>query len=165
MNTILDEAEARIAPAVATAQTLRQEWIALMREEIGRANYETAKVKLRELEGAIATIYRPFHARVVAIQAQTQAPVRDDMRGWLRDMMDVCARAPQTLRDGIAGWDGLTVPLQLDGRTLDTEVRRKWIYEIRNCLRNWDNQLGHLEVLKALVDRRIAEDEWPQTAA
>ena len=53
------------------------------------------------------------------------------------------------------------MPLQADGRTLDTTVRSKWVYDIRVSLRNWDNHLGRLKDLKDQVERRIEETKWP----
>jgi hypothetical protein len=60
MNSVLDDAEARIAPAAATAQTLQEERLDAMRMEIGRQHYERAKLELPKLEHFIATTAAHF---------------------------------------------------------------------------------------------------------
>lgn len=159
--TILDHAEARIAPATDQARTTRTEIIDAMRDEIGRQHYTQAKDQLPKLERAISETYRPFLERVATIQAQSKVPLPLAVQPWLRDMATLCDTVPHAIRAGIEGWDRLTPPIWTDGKSVDITMRTLSIVNIRQCLRNWDGVQGRLDSLMAQVERYIQESGWP----
>ena len=160
-NTVLDDAEQRIAPAVATARTIRQERIDAMCEEIGRQHYTQAKDQLPKLERAISETYRPFLERVATIQAQSKVPLPLAVQPWLREMATLCDTVPNTVRAGIEGWDRLTPPIWTDGKSVDITMRAELIGGLRQCLRNWDGIQGRLNDLTAQAERYFQESGWP----
>ena len=163
MSSILEQAEARIAPAAATAKARQTEIVEAMREEIGRKHYHAAKQQLPKLEQAMGEIYRSFVARVATMEARAKAPLPEVVKSRLREMMTICDTVPNTVRNGIAGWDGLTVPLQPDGRTIDANLRATWVHDIRAHLNNWDGARGLLDSNKGQVEMYIKEANWPAT--
>jgi hypothetical protein len=163
-NTILSDAEQRIPPTVTTAQTIRQERLAAMREEIGPHHFTQAKEQLPELERLITKTYRPFLDRMKQIQAQTKAPLRSDVLGWLQEMGTLCEIPPHAVRKGIEGWTQLTVPLQPDGKSLDLMTRSQLMDGIRRLLKNWEGTASRLEILKAQVEQYILDSNWPASS-
>ena len=162
MNTdVLDQAEARLIPAATTAQTLRQERIDAMREEIGYKQLEQAKLELPKLEGFIGKEIQPFLNRVAAIAARSHSPLPQQVQVWLQEMATLIESVPRTLRAGISGWEKLTPPLASDGRSLDPNERARLIYQIRVCLRNYDGAKEQLAHLKGLTEQFITERNWP----
>ena len=161
MTTILDDAEQRIAPAIAAAQTRQKEIIEGMREEIGRSHYEQAKKQLPELERALAETYRPFITRLASQEVRSKSPLPSPVKAQLTEMATLCDTVPRTTRTGIEGWDHLTVPLQKDGRSIDISVRAKWVHDIRFCLKNWDGVRSGLNSLKGQVELYVQESGWP----
>ena len=159
--TILDHAEARIAPATDQARTTRNEIIDAMRDEIGRQHYTQAKDQLPKLERAISETYRPFLERVANIQSQSKVPLMLAVQSWLREMGMLCDTVPNAIRAGIEGWDRLTPPIWTDGKSVDINMRTQLISSLRQCLRNWDNVQGRLNDLTAQVERYIQESGWP----
>ncbi|TKB91783.1 MAG: hypothetical protein E8D41_09925 [Nitrospira sp.] len=159
--SILDHAEARIAPATDQARTTRNEIIDAMRDEIGRQHYTQAKDQLPKLERTISEIYRPFLERVATIQAQSKVPLPLAVQPWLREMGMLCDTVPNTICAGIEGWDRLTPPIWTDGKSVDINMRTQLIGSLRQCLRNWDGVQGRLDDLTAQVERYIQESGWP----
>jgi hypothetical protein len=157
----LDEAEARLAPAADRARGTRREIIDSMREEIGRAHYEAAKVTLPEMERAITKIYRPYVERVARIAEQANVPVPAGMRGLLQELVRLCESWPQQLRQGIDGWDRLAPPIWKDGRSLDLMQRGDLVSGIRAALMTGGRWQENLENLTQQIDRYIRESGWP----
>ena len=161
MNSVLDDAEARIAPAAATAQTLQEERLDAMRMEIGRQHYERAKLELPKLEHFIANNSRPFLARLVKISQRAKNPLPSQVQDWIKEMVQLCDSVPNTIRAGVDGWDTLTPPIWTDGKSLDVNERARLIYTIRVSLRNWDGVQGRLETLRQQVEHFITSSGWP----
>jgi len=160
-NTILDDAEQRIAPTTATAQTVRQEQLAAMQQEIGRPLLDQAKIELPKLEHVIAKDIRPFLARVASIAQRANTPLPIYVQNWLSEMNTLCESPPRTVRSGIDAWPQLTPPIWIDGTSLDLNERGRLISHMRFCLHNFDGVQGRLEVLKAQTEHYIKESGWP----
>ena len=158
---ILDEAEGRIPSVHKTAQEFRDQSIDAMRDEIGRAHYTRAKDELPKLERAIKETYRPFLDRIAHIQTQANTPLPAEMLKWLREMATLCETVPQTIRNGLEGWDRLTPPIWTDGTSIDITARAQLVSTIRSCLRNGDGVAARLDALKAYVEHDIQARGWP----
>jgi hypothetical protein len=160
-NTILDDAERRLAPAAATAQTRLQEIIEAMREEIGRQHYDQAQGQLVELERVIAHTYRPFLNRVGTIAAKSKAPLPAQVQGWLTELATSCDQSPQQVRRGIEAYTTLQVPIWKDGKTVHEHMRRELVGRIRQDLRCWDGMRRFMEQRKGQVEEHIKHTGWP----
>lgn len=160
-NTVLDDAEARVAPAAASVQDRRREIIDALRDVIGCELYQAAKVTLPEMERAIAKIYRPYMERVAHILAQAGVPVPAAIRGLLQELVRLCDSWPAQLRQGIDGWDRLTPPIWKDGRSLDLMQRGALVSGIRAALMTGGRWQENLENLQRQIDRGIGESGWP----
>ncbi len=160
-NTILDDAEQRLAPAAATAHTRQQDIIEAMREEIGRQHYEQAQGQLVELERVIANTYRPFLARVGTIAAKAKATLPSQAQGWLIELATHCDHSPQQVRRGLDAYTKLQVPLWKDGKTVDETARRTLVAVIRQDLRSWDGKRSFMEQRKGQVEEHIKHTGWP----
>lgn len=151
MTTVLDDAENRLGPAVVTAQTVRQERIESMREEIGRANRELATLKLAELEAFINTDIRPFLARVSSIGQRAQQPLPQHIQDYGKEMFMLCDIVPNAVRTGISAWDTLAPPIWTDGKSIDLNARAQTIHRFDpNC------EIG----IEREVDSATCEPTW-----
>ena len=143
MRTILDDAEARIAPAVTTAQAGRQAQIDAMRQEIGPSNYAQAPGELAKLEAFIGKEIRPFLAQLRTIEQRAKSPLPQHMQAHLKEIDTLCDSTPRTVRAGIDAWHTLQPPIwAMDGKSVDDNARKGMIQHIRFCLRNWDGVRG-----------------------
>lgn len=161
MSTILDDAEKRIAPAAATAQTRQQQIIEAMREEIGPQHYAQAQVELPKLEQFIGKDIRPFLARVGTIAAKSKVTLPAQVQGFLAELATICDQSPQQIRRGIDAYTRLQVPLWKDGKTLDETARRTLVAVIRQDLRSWDGRRSFMEQRKGQVEDHIKHTGWP----
>src|SRR5262249_28578020 len=134
MNTILDDAETRSTSAVGTAQTLQQERVDAMRQEIGPALLDQAKRELPQLEHFIAKEIRPFLARVSSTGQHAKQPLPQYVQDYAKEMFTLCDTVPTTIRAGITAWGALTPPIWTDGKSLDVNARTVMIQYLRFCL-------------------------------
>lgn len=161
MNTVLDDAEQRIAPAADRQRTLHKEIVDGMREEIGKAHYASAKGWLTKQEQAIAQTYQPFLDRIAGVQSQTTVPLPRAAQASINEMMTLCEAGPRQLRDGLNGWEKLSPPFLPDGRTIDPNLRGTWVMGIRQCLMSGEDILNRLEILKIYIENAIRDHRWP----
>lgn len=159
--SVLDAAEARLAPAAAAAQTTRKADLAAMRDEIGRQLYERATIELPKLEQFVEHELRPWLARLSALHANAKTPLPSNVHAWLLEVTQLCDSVPNQVREGINAWERLVVPLWTDKRSVDLTERQKLVVSIRQRLRSWDGASGRLEHLRASVERSIEDSGWP----
>ncbi len=160
-NTILDEAEQRMAPEADQARTTQAAFIDSMRDEIGRQHYEQAQGQLVELERAIAHTYRPFLARVGTIAAKSKVTLPAPVTGWLTELSTLCDESPQQIRRGLDAYTTLQVPLWKDGKTVDETARRTLVAVIRDDLRSWDGMRSLMQQRKSQAEAYISHTGWP----
>lgn len=160
-SSILDAAEARLAPGVAAAQTSRKAILESMRDEIGRQHYEHATVELPKLERFIEHEMRPWLARLSAIHAKAKTPFPSNVHAWLSETATLCDSFPNQVRGGIDAWERMVVPIWTDGHSVDLTARAMLVASIRQSLRSWDGASGRLEHLRAYVEQYIKESGWP----
>ncbi len=161
-NQILEQADRRAAGTDEKAQQAQA--VAAVRQEIGRATYDTAKRVLPIIERAINEDYRPFVARVVAIAQKANKPVPNQLTHWLNAIGRSCDSCPQTLREGMAAYDRLSFAsiAWTDGRTIDVNNRASAVAEIRAMLRNHDGMLSFLKSQKGQAESFIQQNDWPR---
>jgi hypothetical protein len=161
MTTILDDAEQRLGAALAGAKQTEQDSIEAMRDEIGRQHFAHAKEGLVKLERMIAEEIHPFLARITALCAKAPTPLPQYIVNQLQAMHTSCDKVPPFIREGIAGWGELRVPLMADGRSVDVNSRSTLIYQTRRRLMNWNGQESFLQNMKAQVENYLKESGWP----
>ena len=161
--SVLDAAEARLAPAAAAAQTSRKAILDAMRDEIGRQHYEHAKIELPKLEQFIEHEMRPWLARLSALHANAKTPFPSTVHAWLSEAAKLCDCLPNQVRGGIDAWGKMVVPIWTDGHSVDINARMALVGTIRQLLRSWDGASGRLEHLMAFVEQYIKESGWPAT--
>ena len=159
--SVLDAAEARLAPAAAAAQNSRKAILDAMRDEIGRQHYEHATVELPKLEQFIEHEVRPWLARLSALHANAKTPFPSNVHGWLSEAAKLCDSVPNQVRGGIDAWEKMVVPIWTDGHSVDLTARAMLVGSIRQLLRSWDGASGRLEQLRASVEQYINESGWP----
>ena len=162
-STILDDAEARLAPAAASAQTRQREIIEAMREVIGRPHYEQAKVELPKLEQFIAKESRPFLDHLKRISQQKKTPLPPSVMAWVREMSDACMSGADWVRAGIDEWDHLAPPFVNGTQQIDERRRTTEVASLRVKLMNWNGRRSRLRDLKVWIERYIQESGWPAT--
>lgn len=160
-STILDDAEQRLAPAAATAQTRQREIIEAMREEIGRQHYAQAQVELPKLERFIAEDVRPFPERLVRISQQAKTPLPSSVLAWVREMHETCENGTRWTREGLDEWARLAPPFVPNTQQLDMMRRKTEVASLRTKLMNWNGRQSRLRDLRAYVERFIRESDWP----
>ena len=161
MSTILDHAEARIAPAALAAQTRQREIIEAMREEIGLKHYTEAREQLPKLDHVIATESRPFLDHLMRISQQKNAPLPPSVSAWVRELADACFSGTRWTREGIDEWDRLAPPCVPGTQQLDMMRRAVEIDSLRRKLMNWNGKSSRLHELKASIEQFILESGWP----
>jgi hypothetical protein len=161
MSTILDHAEARIAPAALAAQTRQREIIEAMREECGLKHYTEAREQLPKLDHVIATESRPFLDQLTRISQQKNAPLPPSVSAWVRELADACFSGTRWTREGIDEWERLTPPCVPGTQQLDMLRRAVEIDSLRRKLMNWNGKLSRLRELKASIEQYILESNWP----
>jgi len=161
MSTILDDAEARIAPATARARATRAEIIEGMREEIGRQHYEQAKVELPKVERVIAKEVRPYLDRLTRLSQHATAPLRSDILAYARELETACATGTDWVRAGIDEWNRLAPPFVNGTLQLDLTRRAEEVGSIRMKLKSWDGRESRIRDLMAYINNYIQEGGWP----
>jgi hypothetical protein len=161
MSQILDDAEQRIVPAAAAAQTRQREIVASMREEIGRQHYEHATVELPKLEQFIAKQVRPYVDRLMRLSHHAPAPLPPRILEKVRELQEGCASGTDWVRAGIDEWDRLAPPFVPGTQQLDTRRRTAEVDSLRKRLRNWDGRQARLRELMAHIDDYIKDTAWP----
>jgi hypothetical protein len=161
MSTILDDAEARIAPATERARATRAEIIERMREEIGRQHYEQAKVELSKVERVIAQEVRPYLNRLTRLSQHATAPLRSDILKYVRELETACATGTDWVRAGIDEWNSLAPPFVKGTLQLDLTRRAEEVGSIRMKLKSWDGRESRMRDLVAYINQYIQESGWP----
>jgi hypothetical protein len=161
MSNVLEDAEQRIAPAAATAQTIQRERIQAMREEIGPQHYVQAQVELPKLEQVIAKDIRPFLEYLVRISQQAKTPLPPSVLDRVRELQELCESGARWVREGIDEWERLTPPLVRNTQQLDTGRRGTEVASLRTKLMNWDGKRSRLRDLRANIEQYIQESGWP----
>jgi hypothetical protein len=158
---ILEAAESRISGANAAAKTAKEEGIEHLRREIGLTTYERAKEQLVVLERFLNGEVAPFVTRTRAIQQQTADPLPPQLQKMLGELSDYCHSVPRRIRDGVAGYQQLRVPLLPDGR-VDPNQCRNLVFHVKASLNAWDGWRGRCEFLMGQVTTWIREVGWPR---
>jgi hypothetical protein len=162
-NTILDQAEQRVATGAQTVRGQEAQIIDEMRREIGLEHYVEAKRQLPFLEGAMARTFRPWLHQLAALEAKSGTPLPGLIRSYVEQLTKQADSAPAQLRAGIQDYEALSVRAMLwtDGRSVDRVVRAGLVLKIRAALRTHDGRLSAMENMKASIEAFIVENGWP----
>jgi hypothetical protein len=164
-NTVLDSAEARLAPAIAAAQTSQKDIVTQMREEIGEQHYVRAKTELPNLEKFITQHARPYLDHLVRISQRAVVPLRSDIRAYVLELETLCLSGTDWVRAAITEWDRLAPPFETGTQRVDTMRRASEVGEIRKKLMNWDGKESRMRILMTLIENYIKDTGWPAVSA
>lgn len=163
MSDLLGDAEGRVPGYAAARKAEHDLAVAMVREEIGLANYETAKGQLPIMEKAIREDYQPWMARIMRIGQET-GDYPDPIRQAVEAIGKMCEAGPRQLRQGLQMYEGLTYAdfVWKDGRSVDINQRAWIIAQISRLLRSFDGLLSAMKSQRGQAETFIQQAGWPR---